>query len=86
MTRVEIDLNEVTEALRSALIDNDLKTAAHEITSISNADAVTVLERLTTKQRAVAYRLLPKDDALDVFESLDRGPGRIWWVVYATKR
>lgn len=71
MTRVEFDLNDVTEALRSALADNDLKTAAHEIAPISVAEAVTVLERLSTKQRAVAYRLLPKDDALDVFESLD---------------
>ncbi|MDN6486640.1 MAG: CBS domain-containing protein, partial [Ancrocorticia sp.] len=71
MTRVEVDLNDVTEALRSALADNDLKTAAHEIAPISVAEAVTVLERLSTKQRAVAYRLLPKDDALDVFESLD---------------
>ncbi len=71
MARVELDLSAVTEALSSALGANDLKAAAREMASVSTADAVTVLERLTTKQRAVAYRLLSKDDALDVFESLD---------------
>ncbi|MGO1594820.1 MAG: magnesium transporter, partial [Ancrocorticia sp.] len=71
MTRAERDLNEITETLSSALVDNNVKAAARTIASISTADAATVLERLGTKQRAVAYRLLPKDDALDVFESLD---------------
>lgn len=67
----EVDINDATEELSSALSDNALLKVSRILGSLSTADMVTALERLNTQQRAIAYRLLPKNDALDVFESLD---------------
>jgi magnesium transporter len=56
--------------IRKALIDGDLATADTEAQSLTPARTIDVMERLSAKQRAVLYRLLPKQQASDVFEDL----------------
>src|SRR5690606_23471067 len=51
--------------------DEDLTALAQTLETLSIDDTVGVLERLNERQRAIVYRLLHKDAALEVFESLD---------------
>lgn len=56
--------------IQRALSRNDLALADAEAAKLTVAQTVDVLERLPDKPRAVLYRLLPKDRALQVFEDL----------------
>jgi len=56
--------------IRRALSRGDLAAADAEALRLTVAQTVDVLERLPTRQRAVLYRLLPKDRASEVFEEL----------------
>jgi len=56
--------------IRRALTDADLATADAEAKRLTPARTIEVMERLPAKQRAVLYRLLPKQQASDVFEDL----------------
>lgn len=61
------------EGLSSALSAQDL-TRANELLKTSGFEQiVTSIERLGARQRAVAFRLLPKDTASEVFEALSPG-------------
>lgn len=51
------------------LAKNELAQVAAELKPEPIEELVETLERLPAKQRAVAYRLLPKQQALEVFES-----------------
>lgn len=68
---LDVDINNVSNNIRQALAANELTTTAALLNPLSTTDVVAVLERLGVKKRAVAYRLLPKDEALEVFEELD---------------
>jgi magnesium transporter len=54
-----------------ALGSNDLPRVTTAVASLSADEAIGVLERLGDTERALVYRLLPKDKALEVFEGLD---------------
>lgn len=54
-----------------ALDDLDLSGLAAALRPLSPIQIVDVLERLDRRERAVLYRVLPKDRALEVFEILD---------------
>lgn len=56
--------------IERALAAGDLATADAEAKRLTPARTIDVLERLPAKQRAVLYRLLPKDQASEVFEDL----------------
>ncbi len=56
--------------IKRALNMGDLATADAEVKRLTPAQTVDVLERLPGKQRAVLYRLLPKEQAAEVFEEL----------------
>jgi magnesium transporter len=58
-------------AVKRALADGDLATADALANRLTAAQTVDVLERLPATQRAVLYRLLPKQQASAVFEDLD---------------
>lgn len=58
------------KSIRRALNAGDLATADAEAKRLTPARTIEVLERLPAKQRAVLYRLLPKQQASDVFEDL----------------
>lgn len=72
MTTAPIDHGgQLADALDSPLADTDLPRISELLTQADPDHVVTALERLSFRQRAVVYRLLPKDKALAVFESLD---------------
>lgn len=56
--------------IRQALGSGDLAAADAEVQRLTPARTIDVLERLPASQRAVLYRLLPKQQATDVFEDL----------------
>ena len=72
MTPAQTDQStELAEALGPALASTDLPRVSELLNRVDTNDVVAALERLSSPQRAVVYRLLPKDTALAVFESLD---------------
>ena len=66
-----VDQYELGNQIARYLSENDLKSLGHAMEDLSVDEIVTQLERLSAKQRAVVYRLLHKDEAMEVFESLD---------------
>lgn len=52
------------------LSDRDFAPLTQALHQLSMAEIVTILERFGERQRAVIYRLLPKEQALSVFETL----------------
>ncbi|WP_449278388.1 magnesium transporter [Leucobacter sp. GX24907] len=59
------------ETIEQSVGDHDLTKLAAATGKLSTRQLVDVLERLNSRQRAVVYRLLPKQQALEVFESLE---------------
>lgn len=60
-------INTITQSVN----DRDLTRLAAAAGKLTSRQLVGVLERLNARQRAVVYRLLPKQRALDVFEGLE---------------
>jgi magnesium transporter len=61
----------LTESIERALAQTDLAALAEKLAALRPEQVIDVIERLSMKQRAVVYRLLPKGKALQVFEGLD---------------
>lgn len=61
----------VIDTITASLQNEDLTTLSAAVGGLSTIQIVDALERLSARQRAVAYRLLPKQTALEVFESLE---------------
>ena len=61
-------LDELTDLIRQERL-RELRIALNEFNS---GDIVDFLERLGVKDRAVTFRLLPKDSAVEVFDMLDQ--------------
>ncbi|WP_300342384.1 magnesium transporter [Nesterenkonia sp.] len=61
-------LDELADLIRDAKL-RDLRLALDEL---NPGDVVDFLERLGVKDRAVTFRLLPKDTAVEVFDMLDQ--------------
>ncbi len=53
------------------LANQDLAALAATLAPVPDAELVSVFERLTLRQRAVIFRLLPKETAVAVFDALD---------------
>src|SRR5690625_4509644 len=60
--------DDLTELIRQERL-RDLRISLGEL---STGDTVDFLERLGVKDRAVTFRLLPKDTAVEVFDMLDQ--------------
>lgn len=58
------------ETITQSVNGRDLTKLAAATGKLTNRQLVSVLERLNARQRAVVYRLLAKQQALDVFEAL----------------
>ncbi|MGI6878389.1 magnesium transporter [Microbacterium sp. gxy059] len=65
------EFDELTERMREALREQDLAAASRTIRAHDPHDIARLLAREDTEDRAVVYRLLPRDLALDVFELLE---------------
>ena len=59
------------EQLAKALAANDIAATSKVFHPLGTAETLEQLERLNTFDRALAYRTLPKDRAMEVFERLD---------------
>lgn len=66
-----VDREATTRTIERALGSSDLVAVTDLVTSLEAVRVVEVIERLGRTDRAVVYRLLPKDRAISVFESLD---------------
>ena len=60
-----------TELLARALATQNLVAVSQALAPLNISEILEQLERLNTIDRAVAYRTLPKDRAIEVFERLD---------------
>jgi magnesium transporter len=67
----KITPEQVAAAMERLLDDKDLTAAAAAVAPLTAPEAVGVMERLNAKDRALVFRLLAKDLALEVFEGLD---------------
>ncbi len=65
------DILEVTEPIREKIQNRQLEDAKAELSHLHWADAARVLQELEPAERALAFRLLDKDQAIDVFEELE---------------
>ncbi|MGV0868133.1 magnesium transporter [Corynebacterium kalidii] len=63
------DLSATVEQLVETLVETkDFPRIVEVVTPLSTEQVVALLERLSTDHRAIVYRLLPKDNAIEVFE------------------
>ncbi|MFL4474866.1 magnesium transporter [Paeniglutamicibacter sp. MACA_103] len=60
-----------SEQLAKALAANDIAATSRVFHALGTTETLEQLERLNTIDRALAYRTLPKDRAMGVFERLD---------------
>jgi magnesium transporter len=67
----KLDLNELMDLIQSHLEASDFSSLASIARKLKAGELVTLLERLNDRDRAIVYRILPKSEALEVFESLD---------------
>ena len=66
---VQIDVTDQT--LREALADHDLVSLARQLGTLDLSEILDLSGRLEDRERAVVFRLLPKGQAIEVFERLD---------------
>ncbi|PFG40027.1 magnesium transporter [Georgenia soli] len=67
----DLDLDRTTATVERTLREQRVADLAGVLAPLTVPDVVAVLERLPGRDRAVVYRLLPKEQALEVFEALD---------------
>jgi magnesium transporter len=67
----DTDLDRTTGTIERVLREQRLADLPRLLAGLRAPEAVTALERLSRHDRAVVYRLLPKDLALETFEALD---------------
>ncbi len=65
------DVLEITEPIREKLQQRRMQEAKQELSTLHWADITRVVQELEPNERAIAFRLLDKDVAIDVFEELD---------------
>lgn len=65
--------DDLAQSVARAAAREDLDTLSQLLAAPGTAEVVAVLERLDDRRRAVVYRLLPKQRALEVFEALPAG-------------
>ena len=64
-------IDELTAEILQQLANQDLAALAATLAPVPDAELVSVFERLTLRQRAIIFRLLPKETAVAVFDALD---------------
>lgn len=70
MTNAQILTKQLVNNISQNLSDRDFVSVTEALNGLSATEIGTVLERFGERQRAVIYRLLPKQQALNVFEVL----------------
>ncbi|MGB3696647.1 MAG: magnesium transporter [Gordonia sp. (in: high G+C Gram-positive bacteria)] len=59
--------------LQNAIDDGRLAHAGHELSQLAPQDAAALLDSMDSDDRTIAFRLLAKDDAVQVFDDLSPG-------------
>ncbi|MDS1116658.1 magnesium transporter [Gordonia westfalica] len=72
MTYATLDANQLDDLIS----DGDLGAAATALSALPAGDIAALLDRLSHQARGVAFRLLPKDLAVEVFDDLSSGSQR----------
>lgn len=67
----EKSIEDLGDEVEDALSDTDLPALSEILSQLSVPQVIEVVERLSVRDRAVVFRLLSKDRALEVFEGLD---------------
>lgn len=67
----KLDLNELMDLIEGHLEASDFPSLASLARKLKAGELVALLERLNDRDRAIVFRVLPKSDALEAFESLD---------------
>ena len=67
------DVVDLTDSIQPLIEDKDFAGVVDAVTPATAEQTASLLERLSMKHRAVVYRLLPKDRAIEVFERLSPG-------------
>lgn len=70
-TQRTIPFERVSDAIERDLAGTDMAVVAEALEPLSTSQVVQLLERLDPRRMALAYRLLPKQRAVAVFERLD---------------
>ncbi len=71
MTTQKIQIvDELTDVIQQQLANRDLTALAATLSPIQPSELAPIIERLTFQQRAVVFRLLPKESAATVFDLL----------------
>lgn len=71
MTTQKIQIvDELTDVIQQLLANRDLTALAATLSPIQPSELAPIIERLTFQQRAVVFRLLPKESAATVFDLL----------------
>lgn len=65
-----LTIEDISQEIEHALSHDSITLAAKALQSLRSQDVVQLMHRLDFRNRAVVYRLLPKDRALAVFEML----------------
>ncbi len=65
-------MTEQLDDLEDLIRDERLRDLRVALDDLNTGDVVDFLERLGVKDRAVTFRLLPKDTAVEVFDMLDQ--------------
>jgi len=68
-----VDLDQLLYTIQNRIDSGDLPAVVDAVAPASAEQMTSLVERLPTRQRAVVYRLLPKERAIDVFERLSPG-------------
>ncbi|MFC0675449.1 magnesium transporter [Brachybacterium hainanense] len=66
-----VDLDVTAQTISRAIAERDLTGLARQLGTLDLSQILDIGGRLEDRQRAVMFRLLPKDRALEVFERLD---------------
>jgi magnesium transporter len=67
------DVIDLSDTIQPLIEDKDFAGVVDAVTPATPEQTASLLERLSMNHRAVVYRLLPKDRAMDVFERLSPG-------------
>lgn len=72
-TNQVVDVIALVESVQSLIDERDFAGIVDAVRPANLEQTTSLLKRLPPNQRAIVYRLLPKDSAIDVFEQLSPG-------------
>lgn len=72
-------MNMTITIFKDLLLKKDYKTIQNILNVMNAVDIALLLSELEDKELAIAFRLIPKDEASDVFSNMEQAPCRLIW-------